>query len=191
MRRAVAAPRVRGIGRRVIRHHGLHGDPLGAEPRQRPLQEGQGVAAPVGGPHLGVGQPGVVVDGDMHVLPARAGTAPDTVLANALAHVPAAGQLLGVQVEQLAGLGARVAHDGRPWSPRPARVAQPPQHFPHGLGGAPQQRPQRHGPGAAALACRQDLRLGVRAQAPGCRVGMDGRSRRSRQPPSRKRAHQR
>ena len=101
--RAVAAPRVRGIGRRVIRHHRPHGDPLGAEPGQRPLEEGEGGAAPVRGPHLGVGQPGVIVDGDMDMLPARAGTAPDAVLPNALADVPEAGQLLGVEVEQLPG----------------------------------------------------------------------------------------
>ncbi len=42
-RGAVPSPRVRAIGGAVIRHYGLHRDPVGAEPRQRPVQEGQGV----------------------------------------------------------------------------------------------------------------------------------------------------
>ena len=71
-RRAVLSPGVRAIGRPVIGHHRLHRDALGAEPGPRPLQEGQGIALAVTGPHLGVGQPRVVVDGHVHMLPARA-----------------------------------------------------------------------------------------------------------------------
>ena len=54
-RGAVPAPRGGARGRAVVRHHGLGGDALGAEPRPSALQEGKGVAPPVTGPHLGVG----------------------------------------------------------------------------------------------------------------------------------------
>ena len=54
VRRAVLPPGVRAIGRPVIRHHRLHRDALGAEPGPRALQEGQGVALAVTGPHPGV-----------------------------------------------------------------------------------------------------------------------------------------
>ena len=165
-RGAVPAPRSGAIGRPVVRHHGLHGDALGAEPRQRALQEGEGVAPPVRGPHLGVGQPGVVVAGDLHMRPARARAAVDAVRPDARADVPAAAQLPGVQVEQLLRLGAFVAHGGRPRSPRAARVPPPPQHLPHRQGRAPQQRPKGDRAGPAALARRQDLRFRLEAQAP-------------------------
>ena len=44
-----ALPALRGgaLGRAVVRQYRLHRAPLGAEPRQRPLQEGEGVAGPV------------------------------------------------------------------------------------------------------------------------------------------------
>ena len=64
-------------------------------------------------------------------------------------------------------LGPLIAHDRGPRGARTARVPPPPQHLAHRRGGAPQQRPERHGTGAAALARREDLRLGRRAQAPG------------------------
>ena len=93
----------------------------------------------------------------------------DAVVANALADVLEAGQLLGVQVEQLAGLGALLMHDGRPGDPGAAGADPAPLRW----------RAARISASASGLT-RQ-----------GCRCGMDGRSRSSRQPPSRKRAHQR
>ena len=68
-------PRVRAIGGPVIRHHRPHHDALRAEPGERAVQEGQGIALAVTGPHLGIGQARVVVDGHVHVLPAGAGAA--------------------------------------------------------------------------------------------------------------------
>jgi hypothetical protein len=76
-RRTVAPPRVRGGGRPVIRHHRPHRDPLGPEPRQRPIQEREGIAAPANGLPFGEGQTRVVVNGYMDVLPGGAvGIAP-------------------------------------------------------------------------------------------------------------------
>ena len=89
--------------------------------------------------------------------PIRAGAAPNAVLPDALADVPEAGQLLGVQIEQLAGDGPPIAHDRGPRGPRPARAAPPPQHLAHGRGGTPQPGAQGHRTGPAALARRADL----------------------------------
>ena len=67
------------------------------------VQEGQGIALAVTGPHLGVGQARVVVDGHVHVLPAGAGAAGHPIAGDALADVPETAQLLGVEVRSSPG----------------------------------------------------------------------------------------
>ena len=121
-RRSAAARRARRIGRAVVRHDLVPCEALGPEPGQGALEEGQGIGLAVTGPDLGVGQPRVVVDSHMDGRPAGARAALNAVAVDALAHLPEAPQLLGVQVQQLAGLGALVAHDGRPRRAGPPRV---------------------------------------------------------------------
>jgi hypothetical protein len=64
------------VGKRIVGQHPLHGDPVsgveGAGPAQEP---GAGVGLFVG-EDLGIGQPGVVIDGGMHIVLARAATPP-------------------------------------------------------------------------------------------------------------------
>ena len=107
----------------------------------------------------------MVVDGHMHVLPAGAEAALDDVAGDAVAHVPEAAQLLGVQVQQLPGLGALTAHNRGPRDSGAAGVPLPPRHLAHGRDRAAPPRAQRHRSRAAALARREDLGLGTWAAA--------------------------
>ncbi len=65
----------------------------------------------LGGQELGVGKPGAVVDGDVEVLPAKPALASGPVAGDAMAEAIDAAELLGVDMDQLAGLGALVTHD--------------------------------------------------------------------------------
>ena len=87
-------------------------------PGERPLKERDGVDGAVGGEHLGVGEPGVVVDGDVDVLPAGARAALPSVAQDALTDVPEAAELLGVDVQEFSGTLALVAHHRRAWLAR-------------------------------------------------------------------------
>ena len=107
---AMHSPGARAVGGAVVGHHLLDGDPLRREPAQRPLEEGERVGPAVAQQHLDVGETGVIVDGDVHVLPAGARAALHTVTQDALAHVPEAAELLGVDVQQLPRSLALVAH---------------------------------------------------------------------------------
>ena len=118
----------------------------------------------------------MVVDGHMHVLPARARAALDAVMGDAFAHVPEAAQFLGVQVEQLPRLDVLVANDGgcgargrREWPYRrstlPTAEAGRPSSAPSVTGSAPLRwRAARISASAAVLSRR------------GRRCGVDGRS---------------
>ena len=98
-----------------------------AEPGERAVQEGQGVGLAVTEPYLGIGQARVVVDGHSHVLPAGAGAGGSHPIAgDALADVPETARFLGVEVQQLSGVGALVAHDRGPRDARAARLPPPP-----------------------------------------------------------------
>ena len=59
------------------------------------------------------GDAGVVVDGDMHVLPAGAMDAAAAVAGDAATDSPETSDLLDVEVEEIAGSGMFIAHDGR------------------------------------------------------------------------------
>ena len=69
--RTALPPGVGAFRRAVVRRYGRCRDALGAEPGQRAVQERQGVGLAVTEPHLGVGQPRVIVYGHRHVLPSR------------------------------------------------------------------------------------------------------------------------
>lgn len=81
---AAPPPRVRTIGGAVVGQDGLHRDPLGAEPDQRVVKDGLAVA----GPDLGIGQPRMVIDGDVLMLSAGPSAALVGIAVAALADVP-------------------------------------------------------------------------------------------------------
>ncbi len=163
---AALPPGVRDVSRSVVGHHLFHDDALLAVPVQRPFEEGDGVTPAVGRKHLRVGEAGVVVDGDVHVVPSGAPAALDAVAVDALADVPEASELLRVDVQQLAGAGTLVAHHWRTGLARQTGASQPPEHLADGGGRPPEQRADRQRSGAAALARRQDLGLRLTRQPP-------------------------
>ena len=151
------------------------------------------------GEDLGVGQPGVVVDGGVQVAVAEDRGWPCRVrpvrrrlrscLRGLAGDAPAAAvgdvaELLDVDVDQLAGPVALVAADRHarwPGPGAPARAAVAGQDRVHG-GGRPGPAGRRSGPGPAALTRRPTIRRSVRR---GVRAGLDcGREDRSAMPAS-------
>ena len=65
-------------------------------------QEGDHGRCPLVGEHLGVGEPGGVVDGHVHVLPARSLRLPATRAGDAMAGTVDPDELLDVDVHELA-----------------------------------------------------------------------------------------
>ena len=100
---AAVALGVRDVGGAVVGHQRLDRDSLRGEPAQGAFEEGERVAPPVREQRLRVGQPRVVVDGDMDVLPVGAPVAAHAVGADVLADLLEAAELLGVEVQQFAG----------------------------------------------------------------------------------------
>ena len=142
--------------------------PCWAYPAIGTLEEGHRVARSLAGEHLAVGNARVVIDGDVDVVPTRAWAALNAVLADALAHVPEAPQLLDIDVQQLArplpfvaqdrGLGVpsedvSTPSDGAPCPPLRLRAQRSRPHagVPRCCGGArPGSRPRPLGSAAAA-----------------------------------------
>ena len=101
------------IGTAVVGHDPLDGDAVAGEPGERPLEEGNRAGLALVGQDLGVGQARGVIDGDVQVFPADAAVAVDHAGAAAGDAVADAGdpaELLGVDVDQLTGALALVAH---------------------------------------------------------------------------------
>ncbi len=67
-----------------------------------------GVFGGLGGSDLDLGKAGVVIDGDIHVLPAGAGVSSFAVLVDAFSDLPETAQLLDVRVHELAGVGVLI-----------------------------------------------------------------------------------
>jgi hypothetical protein len=89
--------------------------PWRAKPGQRPLEEANRAGLALVREDLGVGQARGVIDRDVQVFPADAAVAVDDAGAAAGDAVPDAGdlaELLGVDVDQLTGALALVAHGG-------------------------------------------------------------------------------
>src|SRR5829696_1998260 len=105
--------RGRAVGRAVVGQHALDADAVAGEVSERSREKADGSAGLLVAEHLGVGQAGGVVDGDVYVLPADGLVPParsvgeaGVVLAQAVAHPLArtaldAAQLLDVDVDQL------------------------------------------------------------------------------------------
>ena len=79
---------------------------MAAEEAQRVEQEAQARAALLIGQDLGIGQPGMVVDGQVQVFPADPpGLGPiGSITGDAMACSLEAAELLGIDVDQLAGM---------------------------------------------------------------------------------------
>ena len=157
-----------------------------------PVQEGQGLTLAVTGPHLGVGQPRVVVDGHVHVLPAGARAALDAVAGDALADVPAAPQLLGIEVQQLPGGGALVAHDGGGGG-RAGGVSAPTAAAPLPTveAGRPNNAPSVTGPAPLRVRAARISASAAASRRRGWCLGVDRRSCSPAQPAVTERRHQR
>src|ERR1051326_4978254 len=76
------------------------------------VQEGDGGFALLVGQHAGEGEAGVIVDGDVQSLPAGELGATATAAVATNGDLLIAGHALDVEVEQIAGSGMLVAHDG-------------------------------------------------------------------------------
>ena len=105
---------VRAVGRAVVGHDALDGDAVAAEPAERAVEEGAGAGLALVGQDLAVGESGCIVDGDMEDLPAAMAAAAGAITGDAVADALDAAELLGIDVQQLAGAGALVADHGRP-----------------------------------------------------------------------------
>ena len=97
----------------VVGEQAANGDAVQGVEGECGVQEGDGGFALLVGQHAGEGKAGVIVDGDVQRLPAgelRA-AAPTTVAPQGDPLI--AGHALDVEMQQIAGSGMLVAHDGR------------------------------------------------------------------------------
>jgi hypothetical protein len=163
----------------VVAEQPLDADPLVGDPAQRPSEEAGRGGALLVGQRLGVGQPGAVVDRHVQGVVAHAGlaeaagrTAQDVMTAP----IGDAPELLDIDVEQLAGPCALVAHDlpgGTVQLPQPRHpvAAQDGMHpracLPELPGDTVRAQP-------AALPARQDRLLPRWRQPPGTALGSRG-----------------
>ena len=177
---AALPPGARAVGGAVVGHHLLHHEPLRAVPAQRPLEQGERVGPAVARQHLHVSEAGVVVDGDVHVLPARARAALHAVAQDARAHVPEAAELLGVDGQERSRSRALVAHHTWARGLRQARAAKTPQHLANRGRGAVDDRAHHLRTAAAAFAHGADLSFGLARESTRLAVGRAGSTAQAR-----------
>ncbi len=109
---ASIAEEARAIARAVVGEQTTNGDAEGAVVTDRGVEEShRGVAAFIG-QDLREGEAGVVVNSDMHELPASAATGPRAISGNAMTGAEEAAELLDVEMQQIAGGGMFVAAQG-------------------------------------------------------------------------------
>jgi hypothetical protein len=96
--RAGRLPVAAVVGLGVVAEDALERDPTLAIPGRCALQKRRTGGTALVGQQLCVGQARVIIDRDVQVGPARAFAAPDAVLADALADLPEARELLDVNV---------------------------------------------------------------------------------------------
>lgn len=104
---AIAAP--------VVRQDALHGDALLGVPGDRAFEEPGGRLAALIAEDLPIAEARVIVDGDVGVLITHAPRAAAAIAMDAMPELADAPQLLDIQVDQLPGIVAIVAHDGARW----------------------------------------------------------------------------
>ena len=115
------------IGGAVVGHDALDADAVRLKKASARARKAQALSLLLVGEELGVGEPGGVVDGDVQMLPADAAVAswPRAIAGDAVADAVDPAELLGVDVDELAGmlrvrsgcaggLGSRAARRPRP-----------------------------------------------------------------------------
>jgi hypothetical protein len=105
---------VAAIGIAVVGHDPLELDAVAGEPGERPFEEGNRAGLALVRQDLGVRQARGVIDRDVQVLPADATVAVDhagPAAGDAVADAGDLAELLGVDVDELTGTLALVAHD--------------------------------------------------------------------------------
>jgi hypothetical protein len=110
---ASVAELVGAITAAVVGEQGAHADAVASEEVQGIAQEGDGGVGLLIGQDLSEGQAGVVVDGDVQSFPSGMFVLAATASVSALRDLLEAGHALDVEMEQIAGSGMFVAHDGR------------------------------------------------------------------------------
>ena len=103
----------------VVGHHALDGNAQSGVVGQGRLQKGDCRVLALIGLDFGIGDPGVIIDADMDAFSPGAADAIPAVAGDPMADLLDAPELLGVEVQQLAGMRPFVAHHRRWWGPRP------------------------------------------------------------------------
>ena len=110
---ASVAELVRTITAAVVSQQSAHADAVASEKVNGILEEGDGGVGLLIGQDLSEGQAGVIVDGDVQGLPSGMFVLAATASVGAPGDLLEAGHALDVEMEQIAGSGMFVAHDGR------------------------------------------------------------------------------
>jgi hypothetical protein len=97
----------------VVGEQAANGDAVLGVEGDGGVQEGDGGWGLLVGQHAGEGEAGVIVDGDVQSLPAGELRAAATTAVATNGDLLIAGHALDVEMEQIAGSGMLVAHDGR------------------------------------------------------------------------------
>jgi hypothetical protein len=97
----------------VVGKQAAYGDAKASVVSQSGGQEGGSRVAFLVGQNLGEGDARVIVDGDVEVLPADAFDVLAAIAVNAMTDTADATEFFDVEVEQIAGTGILIAHDGR------------------------------------------------------------------------------
>ena|SRR5579864_8009120 len=126
---AGAAKLVGAIAAAIIGEQSAHADTVAGEELHRLAQKSDRGVGLLIGQDLGEGQARVIVDGNMQGLPTRMRAPTPTAAIAAPAYLLEAGHTLDIEVQQVSGSGAFVAHDGRPGMQiAPATEASAPQN---------------------------------------------------------------
>jgi hypothetical protein len=130
--------------------------------RRRKAMQSAGLSL---GNSFGVGEPGVVVDREVEVLPAGAAVASEAVAVNALADRPEAPELFDVDVHELTRTGTLVAGNRAADRLPQARDAVAAEHLPHRRGGQTELAGDDHRTRLRVLTGGQDALLELRRQS--------------------------
>ena len=131
-RSASGSPGVGAVAVAVVAEDALDADAVVGIPGVCAAKERDAIGRALAGQQLAVGQPRVVVDREVEVLPAGAFAAGQAVAEDRLADRSEAAEPLDVHVDELAGACALVALHRLACCPRQPRAAVATQHLPYG-----------------------------------------------------------
>ena len=178
LRGAAPPPGVRAIGRALIRHYGLHRGALRADPDQRAIQEGQSAGRTVAGRYFGLGEPRMVVEGDMGVLPA--GPRGPRVIPSRWTRSPTCQQRPGFVVSKCSSASGRARSERMTGSRENRGRRERPSHrraLPMVEASRPSSTPIMSGLAPLCSRVARDMALSAALMRRGCRCAVDGHSR--------------